>query len=492
MSANSRSQPEELLAVPIPDGRGQEARRTGRMCWPDRKPARVFPPRLPTARGVSPVCHNRRHAAAHGYSRRGRGWQSSRAGLSLTEVLMATFVAVVGLVSLAAMLPVGIFKITAANRLDSASAVGRNAWREVERSNLAQFRRTDITPLDYPASLLYEGNGNPVPLEDPRLLGAYVIDPFGMSVPGMRAFPDHPTNGALRLPRFTIRRLGVRNNGNPMPLAAQAPDDPTAAVMRSLFSSRHDGVYAEQINVDTGRRERMVDQSGSFQSHGRYSWFITVSPSLSNRLDPVTGGYDQDAMATVSVAVCHNRPAPAGGGYLANEEFVFAVAFVAPAVGPQQMLIPAIQGGDVVIGWQAPSAEDSVPRLHSGDWIMLYAARNVAMHPQFQSVRPDVAQTGIIEARWYRIESLGALRSEGTNHWRMARLVGPDWDIPPMALGGQPAGHPEAIGYLHASNYPGSALTHYTAFGAVVSRVAAVFDKTMRLQPEETRLGGGF
>lgn len=535
------------LAVPIPDGRGQRTRRSGRLCWPDRKSHEVSPSRLPTARGVSSECHIRRHASAPGHSRRPNPqWSSrrfaNRSGFSLTEVLVSTFVAVVGLVSLAAVLPVGIAQLTGATRLDAASSVGRNAWRDVERGALTQFKRTDLapgqtgSPYQY-QSLYYTPAGTStafveVDLRNSLLLGSYVLDPYGLSNlssanTDMAGFPSQygGTDQNLRLPRWTIRRTApwtVQNVSGvqykmPLPLGFVGSSEPLeqiGASVRNLFTSRLDGVYAENIDPDSGRRDRefyRLNTSGDqpvtngieqYQSQGRYSWLMTVTPSLSNRIDPITGIPDDDSEATVSVAVCYGRPVPPlNDVYLKTEERRFTVAFVNNAFLGNN-LVPAIQGGDAVIGWTSANnetAQDSAPELNSGDWILLYTRRQIADHPQW-SDHPAFASSGdnqkwVWHSKWYRIESLGELRSGNGIHYRTARLLGPDWDLSPVFKDGStPAGPSEPLTYLNDA-FPGlnaQATTHFTAWGAVPGRVVAVMEKTLRLQPEGSRLGVGF
>jgi type II secretory pathway pseudopilin PulG len=463
-----------------------------------------------------------------------------RSGFSLTEVLVSTFVAVIGLVSLAAVLPVGIAQLTSATRLDAASSVGRNAWRDVERGALTQFKRTDLapgqagSPYQY-QSLYYTPSGTtftPVQLTDGLLLGSYVIDPYGLSNlsnanSDMAGFPSQygGVDQAQRLPRWTIRRSApwtIQNASGvqykmPLPLGyvgSSEPLDQIGASVRSMFSSRLDGVYADEIDPDSGRRDRefyRLSTSGDqpttngielYQSQGRYSWLITVTPSLSNRIDPITGIPDDDSEATVSVAVCYGRPVPPlNDVFLKTEERRFTVAFVNNAFFGNA-IVPSVQGGDAVIGWTSganESAQDSAPELNSGDWVLLYTRRQIADHPQWAD-HPAFASAGdnqkwVWQSKWYRIESLGELRSSGTSHYRTARLLGPDWDLSPVFKDGStPAGPSEPLAYLNDA-FPGlnaQATTHYTAWGAVPGRVVAVMEKTMRLQPEGSRLGVGF
>lgn len=58
-------------------------------------------------------------------------WRARR-GLTLLEVLIAIFVLAIGLLGVAALIPVGRFQLEQGAKQDRAAAVGRAAWREVE------------------------------------------------------------------------------------------------------------------------------------------------------------------------------------------------------------------------------------------------------------------------------------------------------------------------------------------------------------------------
>src|SRR4051812_38883924 len=56
----------------------------------------------------------------------------SRAGISLLEVLISMFILVVGLASIASLIPVGRYEIGEGTKADRAAALGQAAFREVK------------------------------------------------------------------------------------------------------------------------------------------------------------------------------------------------------------------------------------------------------------------------------------------------------------------------------------------------------------------------
>lgn len=291
---------------------------------------------------LSPCSVSRRTPAADA-RRRAAILRRQRRGLSLTEVLISTFVVVVGLLSLAALLPVGMHEVAMSVRADAASAVGRAAWKQIKVHDMLRPVREDgqglffqprSTSAPYFQQYVCESDQNDVPEITPvqvirrrlpdgsvrRILpfaipdtGAFVIDPYGLSrvmasnstvarelavFPCMRPGDNTVSSSILRLPRLTI---GRPNNGILIaPFTSQQlqqipPTYPSSALQESaarmLVTSTDDPSFGDADEALIGRPQRVVvdmngnptntlNQNAQLEFGGQYTWFITVNPIL--------------------------------------------------------------------------------------------------------------------------------------------------------------------------------------------------------------------
>lgn len=182
-----------------------------------------------------------------------------RAGVSLMEVLISTFVLSIGLLGIASLIPVGQLAVVDANKLDRGSHVGRQALRDVRVQRMIDPNNWSAMPADSDIA--------------PR-----IIDPLGLSK-GMPA-----TLGGL--PRIRVNNV---------------PD--------AVFQSADDLIF--DTPADKSQRPR-VFASGT-RSRGDYSWLCTVSPlacegprTLASPPVPAVP-WAQKTQFEVSVAVICNR-----------------------------------------------------------------------------------------------------------------------------------------------------------------------------------------
>ncbi len=396
-----------------------------------------------------------------------QGW-NTRAGLTLTEVLVATFVAVVGVLSLAALLPVGIYQIGVSSRADSAGMVGREAWRRIKLDGTLQAIAPDGGSLYFqPAS---GGGFNRVPTPP---AGAYVLDPYGLSNGGGDAtFPANQTvNSAPALPRYTIARSDWRVTGNYRPLGGNVQDQPLA---RDLFTGHLDGLYEEEIDPLTGRRARVLitTNTEALEFSGNYTWLITVNPSHNS----ATTTNLAQALATVSVVVFYKRPAAAvdvTGTIYTDGNLHF---FPDKELGARAILLGGLGGGTAELRWGNVNNEANrnlLPRLRAGDWIMLYGWRDISLSAN-HAIFPKDQSTSVLDARWYQIVAMGDREWDpNSSEWVLSMsLQGPDWN----SYGDQ------IRGPVPPSSYPNDLTRYDLAWVAVFDRVVGVYQKTIRLQ----------
>ncbi len=160
-------------------------------------------------------------------------------GVSLLEVLISIFVLSIGLMGVAALLPVGGFNIAQANKADRSATCGRAALRDIKVRNLLD--RTKWT--------------DPGSATTPTLL-----DPLGMAVEFPYCGYVTFTSGS---PLATIPRVGLA--------------DMPGSVARRVFIAEDELVFVRPDNQDE-RPVILNDGTGVRPTKGNYSWMVMVSP----------------------------------------------------------------------------------------------------------------------------------------------------------------------------------------------------------------------
>ena len=166
---------------------------------------------------------------------------SARRGISLLEILIATFVLAIGLLGLAALLPVGRFAIVETGKADRAGACGRAALRDVN------VRRM----LDYTTWSPPIGGG----VTD---VSPFVIDPLGYAS------------------TITVNLGGATGPISRMTLLSPATGiQYTLAEAEQVFTWQDDLVF--DMPEDVTMRPSIM--TTGLDSQGDYSWFLTVTPA---------------------------------------------------------------------------------------------------------------------------------------------------------------------------------------------------------------------
>lgn len=377
---------------------------------------------------------------AHTPRARGRRF-SARAGISLLEVVFSVGVVMIGLVGIAALLPIAGVQANKGAVADAAARRGRDAVREFHVRGMA----------NYNTWRWYDPAGGTFrPLTDIELLSgnSFCIDPRFVSRGTNAAthtrrngFPFiadmYPVGTLLEMPRLTLA--------------------PTLAVAPTLFMGQ---LQADE--VFTGSDDLVFDlppdrtlgplQNFSLSStlaplkrntNGTISWMATLVPKL-NRLGVPTDEY------TLSIVVFSRRIIDQilDDENKANERVVAVRQFFAGQ--------PAIGGGDVELTTRRNFADDL--ELRSGNWVLLSSVKNV-----LGGSTPTVQVH-----KWYRVANAGeeAVFDSATGNWvRDVTLVGPDWDWGNMG-----------------GNYPGPGGYVTPTQVTIVRGVVAVFEKTIRLE----------
>ncbi len=213
-------------------------------------------PRCDATRGAACGHRSRRAAVAR---------RRVRCGVSLMEVLISIFVLSVGLLGLAALIPVGSYALMETGKADRAGACGRAALREVEVRRLLDPQFWSVPN----ASL----NGT-----------AVALDPIGVNA-GMG-------NSLGLVPRLTFTWI-------------------TPQLIQDVFYWKDD--LQVHVEKDPNLRPHLAyyQADGSMGpaptpypvSDGHYSWLLTVTPATGDVPLPLA----QRSSYRVSVAVCYRR-----------------------------------------------------------------------------------------------------------------------------------------------------------------------------------------
>jgi hypothetical protein len=290
----------------------------------------------------------------------------------LLEVLISMFVLFVGLLGVAALIPVGRFAILETSKADRSGACGRAALSEIKvRRMLDPYPWPDDPSV--PQWVLADGTD----AVDTALAGAFAIDPWGVAE-NMPANLGGAMSGTV-VPRITLWSV-------PSGSALTLPE------AERIFRWHDDLKFSLPEDMEpppateSNRPRANIDSSGLPDYAGNFSWLLTVVPAAAERNLAVAA----KTLYSVSVVVCYRRDFTVNDDSppVHNGEHTAAVTFLGLGWG----------GGGVQL--------DSVVDVRENEWIML---------------------AGGNQCHWYRVVSAGEMLVGGTNVTVLS-LVGPDWD----------------------------------------------------------------
>jgi hypothetical protein len=399
------------------------------------------------------------------------------------------FVMTVGILGLAALIPVGGSDVATAVRNDRTSNLGRAAFRDVQ---VRDWLEPDMW-LDYrgivPAAPGWADHDYPdgVPLPNSPLDygNAFCIDPllvarFGGTDARIGMFPYEIDNDVLmdgdgdntkgpnpsRMTRGTLRAW---------------PSFTATAIQLSqaerLFRSTDDLIFGLPDNQPDGRPFASLGSAQQVRQYtGDYSWLITVAPLMNETTlsNTVTAGAPQ--MYTVSVVVFQKRTLELAPEQLADragtpptERTVYCDFISGVGLG----------GGDVRLGLPVTAGQNDKPNLPKlsdfppvkpGQWIMLSGwTRTMGAMPVYRSP----------VFRWYRVVNAGPLQYEGTPGAGITTRNNPEW-AQYVTLAG-PDWWSGATNILIDADAPPNVSGLITAHAAIIDGVVGVYEKTMRL-----------
>ena len=307
---------------------------------------------------------------------------------------MAIGVLSVGLLGVAALIPLAMHQAERGLSTDRAAAAARRAYREFEVRGMANPRLwatyQDLPPL-LTDTVMVAGNPTVVPL-------SLCLDPIGLTSPTLarnkfpaisEAIPTPP--GMPKSPTMERIKLALW----PSAVIPAAKDQ--EVLYRELFSALDDLDFERPTNARLPSEQQFVPNQTNPAKRlagGRFSWMATLVPR------PQLGA----EMATLSIVVMERRNNPKP-----DDERVFDMNL------GQDFFSGGIAGGDVRLRWPAASGlnptlvRERLEELRSGQWIML---------SQFLA--------GTLQSRWYRVQSVGDI-DMSTKSIELT-LHGPDWN----------------------------------------------------------------
>lgn len=396
-----------------------------------------------------------------------------RRGLSLLEVLLAIFVASVGLLALAALVPLGQHYARSANQSDRGGSTGREAMRKVESYQMLRWENW--------VQLRANGSwvSNPTPWVHPDFTGTpnqytFLIDPlfFGQvgSNPTAAFFPYTAPAGQPRMCRISLARSHRRVdpllllNGAGVPFVLDGVPLPTNAAARTqyiidnspmslahadsifrmrddleFFQVNDDSLARPQIKpFDSGATANIGDDAGVVNT-GNYSWAVMVQPADTE-------------------SAYRNPGANAGdlGGLTPDERRLFHITVIVfrgrdfSVTGNKERYLDAgqVQMSDDVLILSAADAAGLAPN----QWIMVSGWRKPSLGP---------GGGNNIDHYWYRITQIGKFNRDNV----AVRIAGPPWT------------HGLYQGGLRAPQPPA------TAYVTIAETVVGVFERTVEIDP---------
>lgn len=394
----------------------------------------------------------------------------ARRGITLLEVLVSIGVIAVGLLGVAALIPLGTFAVSETAKADRSSAMGRAAMHEVRVRDMLQRMRDDTDARWYTAESDRALDDTPNPLPDAEairqryLIGqAFAIDPLfateaavNSNTTGIYECFPFKTTGTFDItdPNLTRLKLDIFEAGVTLP-EQQLP------VLNRIFTWPDDLLFdIDQDDPDRRPRQsyvwddtqnsvvpfplRDINQDGVFdgagddvlpasldpavnaplvaQADGHYSWMLTAEPDpneLPNNSTLLIQTNHRQKKYTVSIVTFYKRDFTCDALADPPSERFVELEFTGTGIG----------GGDAVIGVSttvAPLQEQAEEylKVKENQWIMVTAFVADRRLDAIPSAYPGYRRI----AKWYRVIRVDDEVVDVGSFTRNITLAGPDWN----------------------------------------------------------------
>lgn len=396
------------------------------------------------------------------------------------EVLISIFVLSVGLLGVAAVIPVAGHEILEATKADRSAACGQAALHDIRvRGTLDpdDWRDVNGDPLgerepDWPPPDAYQSTDRGYKFGE-----SYALDPLfiadhlkgaGVNTSHYTDFPYNPTNPGSPWLGVTWTRM-QRVTWNRVASFAQTPEL-NSALTGLMFKWHDDPLF----NLPPDERERpqqaMIMDTGAANPlkadfDGHYSWLVTATPSpehIDFTADPDGDGTyvaysfpENSPLYTVSVAVFYKRDMSLPGDYSGTG--IMAGETPAERQVPLRFLGDGLGGGDVLLRAASDPGDPTtwLPAnyldIKENEWLLVSGYYNRDCYYQNPDSGPDYYQapySNVGVHKWYRIVATGDIVVEDRNGnlvldagedtngnsaldppYREVTLAGPDWNV---------------------------------------------------------------
>ena len=400
----------------------------------------------------------------------------NRRGVSLLEILICVGILSIGLLGVAALIPAGHFAVVETTKADRSVACAKAAKTEVQLRGMLkpeEWRYYDGTVYDHayvPGCTI---------ILDPLGLATAIDDGNGANAASIQL-------NASTLPNYShIYRLTTDNLRLSVPLSdliCHWADDTLIKIddtnpdqrPRQIFASNHatdnSGPYPTIATDDTPIQGTLLTR----KSQGDFSWFLTVTPNMTEVLHQANEIQNLD----VSVAVCYKRiiDFSAAGGTIPLERRVY--------VDLDPTSFSGISGaGASDIPLAMPDSTTSINEyleVKPGQWIMLVGQ---VQDDNINIMGGTIAPCRTI-AKWYRILSVDdelddKTRSGSRKDINFSNTVATEKGQIRWVTVTGPAWQPTEIPYNPATAQPG---VIYNTQAVIVDSVIGVFTETMTVE----------
>jgi hypothetical protein len=414
-----------------------------------------------------------------------------RTGISLLEVLICIGIVAIGLVSIAALIPVGGVQVQKSNVEERKATLGLNAFREFQirgMDNVQNWVRynssnwVNYLPLSLTASSFPLASG----FTDFPYLPPVAIDPQMAAVgqsqgsnASISTFPANYGSGPL-MARLTLNSFSSYSSPNYTPIRSLAD---------AVFTSADD-VVATQPNDVSQPGTGVLDSTGSKRDYqGEFTWLATITPNSANQitfnptLDTATIQPPQMTnQYTLSIVVFDRRVLStpvAATSEQGQEEMVQAHW---PTLGTSQDSTLAVSGGEFTLTDSSSNASAKLGMVRPDQWIML--CRYLPYTFTYGSTTPpSYAYFPYMEAKWYRVVAAGNITQSGTTYSRQITLAGPDWEADPTAAN---VASPSTLYIAPTSvTWPSTVSTgsqNYNTYACLFDGAVAVYQRVIHLE----------
>ncbi len=338
----------------------------------------------------------------------------SRRGITLMEVLISIFVLSIGLLGVAALIPLGQLALWETAKADRCGACGRAALREIQVRRMLDFRFWYWTPQGPTIPGNFWGFYPPYSVSNSILddfttvsgctdAMPFVIDPLGRAKGLLEMFGQ--TTTGIFLPRRTLRTTPL--------LPGVAPQQ---LINAELF------YWSDDLPFDAPKNSTIRPKLVSTTSEGSYSWFFTVMPAATEMGLPVSVPVSGRRVFNVSVAVCYKRNFQIYDSNPANPP---SATTTKTLDGEHTANITAITGfpGMGIGGGTVQLDAGSNVNVKENQWVMMY---HLHLDSSGNPIYPGYPQLN--RCNWYRVVGVGKTVDLTGNEIDYISLNGPDWD----------------------------------------------------------------